>query len=152
MNSIIAKREEYLNQINKINNIINEEIQNYKSCLEKECEDKLAIFTAETTARYSSELKKYEERIAVLEDIIKEEMPSVEPLVEILKEEPMEEQKVVEEIKEPTLIIEETNEAVEAINEVFEENLNNVEVDPVVTGAKIFSRAGMSSIECPSRS
>lgn len=128
MTNIINKREEYINKIEEIKNIITNEINNYKEKLLNELEDKMAIFTAELNSKYSSEIKKYQERITVLEDIIKEELPIPQQLTTLVEKE-----QVVEEVKE------------QVEEEKVEQSDSNDSIENV-------SRPGMYTIENPTRS
>ena len=149
MTSIIAKREDYLKKIDEIKRKIEIEIQSYKSELESQLEDKMAIYSAEITSKYSAEIEKYEARIRVLEDIIKEEMAVPEKIISVIEEikqeekveGPVEEPEIDSPI-EPELTGETLIEGAASIVEVAEEP---------VAEQSITSRPGMMTIDSPSR-
>lgn len=129
MTDIINKREEYINKIEEIKNIITNEINNYKEKLLNELEDKMAIFTAELNSKYSSEIKKYQERITVLEDIIKEELPIPQQLTTLCLEKEQVEEQVKEHVEEEKVEQSDSSDSIENV-----------------------SRPGMYTIENPTRS
>lgn len=149
MTSIIAKREDYLKKIDEIKRKIEIEIQSYKSELESQLEDKMAIYSAEITSKYSAEIEKYEARIRVLEDIIKEEMAVPEKIISVI-EEIKQEEKVGEPVEEPE--IDSPIEPELAEETLVEDTASIVEVaEETVDEQSITSRPGMMTIDSPSR-
>lgn len=140
MTSIVNKREEYIKKINEIKEMMDIEIQKYKENLMNELQDKLAVYSAELTAKYSTEIKKYQERINLLEDIIKEEMAIPQSLVE-----------TIQSIKEEQTIEQSSNEIVVEELPAPEDSLYSItQVESPIVEENL-GRPGMSDITIPTR-
>lgn len=148
MDSIIGKKEEYLQKINEIVNGVEARINEYKLFLENEAIKKVKLLRDELEKESMVEIEKYETKIRLLDEIIAEEMPEAKLLtdmlenkeelkkeIEVLKEEfvRQEEPKAIEEVeqKEPE-IQEAIMKAEEKMEELNQEPITEEVVEEVV--------------------
>lgn len=112
MNSIVSKRQEYAERLNNINVEIAKSVADYNKELHDEIELKVETFRAEQIAKFAVEVDTLQKRLAMLDEMIKEEMPNVKELEEKIQKpdviiEPIQEEKVEEPIVEE-IVVEET--------------------------------------------
>lgn len=174
MDSLLNKRAQYIAKIQSIKTQLEIDMETYKKKLNAEYASQLAQHRAVLTQDANEKIKVFENRISVLDEMIREDMPEAEAINELITNKPIEET-----VEEPVQTVEETpvnDSENEIIDDVFcneEEITENDQVikidetaDAIVqneelnisddvfkteTKTEILDRPGMTQITIPSR-
>lgn len=84
MNGLINKRTEYANKITAINTQLEIDIANYKAELNRQYSEMLAKYRADKTAEAKVKTDIYTQRIAVLDEMIAEEVPEANAIKDLV--------------------------------------------------------------------
>lgn len=132
MTSILEKRKEYVEKIEKIKYSVDSDVNSFSEKLALEMDEKIKAYKADLMAKNSLEIDKYTKRILMLDEIIKEDMPNAINLSEEIAKPDLEEVSI------------EVIETTEGFHQLSQEDITKIENN-------ITERPGMASITIPER-
>lgn len=120
MNELIAKRLDYINKINAIRTKVDTDMDTYKTELNKQFSAQLAEYRNQLTSKAEEDIKKYQRRIDVLDEMISDEYPETGLIKNLFHENSTE---VADEDCEHLTVVEETEDALICHNDQNEETI-----------------------------